>query len=76
MTLYKNSYKGKWFVLSDEDDSMYGSEGTMEYEELTDSFLLIHATNCLYYGIPMYTGVDKELRARCDAIMEKLSPGD
>lgn len=65
MLLYKNSYKGKWFVLGDESDEFFGDEGTIDSEDITDDFLKVHAENCDYYGIPMYTGVNKQLKNRC-----------
>lgn len=67
MVYYLNDYKGKWYVISDEPDSMYGDIGTMTDEEITDAFLEVHAQNCLYYGIPMYHGKNQELLDRCEA---------
>ena len=66
MILHQVSYKGKWFVYDDEEDEMYGSEGTVDSDTITDADLLEHAEACCYYGIPMYTGNNKEFDDRCE----------
>ena len=68
---YLNDYKSKHFVLADEDDEMFGSVGTIEDDDITDTFLKDHIEACMYYGIPSYTGSDGVLRERIEA-MEKV----
>jgi hypothetical protein len=71
MKLYQNDYKGKWFVLNDEPDDMYGDIGTMEYAETTDEFLVEHIEACTYYGIPEYIGRNEELKRRISDLYPK-----
>jgi hypothetical protein len=58
-------YKGKWFVLQDEDivlDFMDYEIGKMSKEDaLKPEFVQEHNENCLYYGIPSYCGKDLDL---------------
>jgi len=68
--LYKSDYKGKYFVLDDEPDEMYGYYDTMEESELTDDFLAEHVDVCMYYGIPPYCGKDKELHERINKLIK------
>lgn len=69
---YLNDYKGKHFVLSDDDDDMFGSIGIMEEKELTDAFLISHVDACSHYGIPAYIGKDKTLQDRIDKIYGEI----
>lgn len=66
MIFYMNDYKGKHFVLADEEDNFYGSVGFIDEHNIDLTFLVEHATMCLYYGIPMYTGSNKEFTKRCN----------
>ena len=70
---YLNNYKGKWHILSDTDDEMYGSVGTIEDDAITEVYLLEHVKACQYYGIPPYIGSDEKLEARIEEIYNRLS---
>jgi hypothetical protein len=73
MKLCQNNYKGKWFVLSDEPDDMYGDIGTIDSDEVN---LEEHADACLYYGIPMYSGSDKDFNKKCNEVMVRAIERD
>ena len=73
MKLYQNDYKGKWFVLGDSSDEMFGHIGTIDSNEVD---LDEHADACLYYGIPMYVGGDKEFQRKCIEAMERAVKRD
>lgn len=72
MVFHMNDYKGKWYVLADEEDDMYGSHGTIEESEIDLTFLEEHASMCSYYGIPMYTGDNEAFKQRCDDVLDTI----
>ena len=67
MLLFMNDYKGKWFILGDVADSMYGSLGTVDSANID---LEEHAARCEHYGIPMYCGDNEAFQKLCDAHMD------
>ena len=74
--MYKIDYKGKYFMLQDEDiplDDMDFVIGKMTKEQITEGFLRNHVENCNYYGIPAYIGYDKMLKARIEAIEDEIN---
>lgn len=70
---YLQDYKGKHFVLGDRPDEMFGDQGTIEDDKITDQFLEDHVDACRYYGIPAYIGKDLELKKRINKIYESAS---
>lgn len=73
MKLNLIDYKGKHFILQDQDieldDDWDLCIGTKEYNDIDDSFLRSHVDACIYYGIPPYIGADKKLNKRIDSMM-------
>ena len=66
MKINKIDYKGgKHFILQDADlteDPMDFIIGEMSKEDtLKPEFIKSHKDACIYYGIPAYYGVDKDL---------------
>lgn len=70
MRVYEHDYKGKWFVLSDEP------EDENAYQDTDEIDLDGHADACLYYGIPMYVGEDKDFRKKCDKALRRAITRD
>lgn len=75
MKLFEINYKGKWHIYADYKDEMFGTNGTVLSAGITQEELLAHAYACKHYGIPMYTGTNKNFRARCDRA-EKMYQDD
>lgn len=64
------SYKGKHFIIQDEPEEF---DYVLEYIDVdaiiaSDRLLENHISDCIYYGIPAYTGKDKVLHERIDKI--------
>jgi len=59
-------YKGKWFILMDEDRADFHDYERKEVnvEYVMNDGLKEHVYNCLYYGISAYVGNDKELNEK------------
>ena len=72
MKIIASDYKGKWFVLQDEDiEDDFSMEAHYDVDYYTGEGLREHVENCRYYGIPAYIGADKDLHARIEAIEEE-----
>lgn len=75
MKIIATSYKGKHFVLEDEDC-------VDEFDIIDDidvgrvisneSSLRNHVVDCIYYGIPAYIGNNKELKDKIDKIEQEF----
>lgn len=68
-------YKGKYFILCDEDmvDDM---DYVIPYINVdiiisNDFYLQNHIDDCFYYGIPSYIGKDEELKKRIKRIEKR-----
>lgn len=74
MKIVAADYKGKWFVLQDEDieDEFCAIRPEISIEYVTGEGLRDHVENCLYYGIPAYLGNDKELHDKIRQIEKEL----
>jgi len=57
-----DDYKGKWFVLQDEDVNCDFGRKEIDIAWATGEGLPEHVENCLYYGIPAYIGDNQELK--------------
>ena len=76
MTYKLVDYKGKYYVIQDriDPDDWFDIEcGEITDEQLTDEFLKGHVAECLYFGIPAYSGDNKELQGRIDTFYEELN---
>lgn len=67
-------YKGKHFVIQDEDtlgdfDSI---DPYVDVEKVIAEQLYNHVADCRYYGIPAYHGKDEELKKKIAEIDELL----
>lgn len=63
-------YKGKHFIIQDED-ALYEGDITDPYVDVDgviEHNLEEHVDACLYYGIPAYIGSDKKLKERIAGI--------
>ena len=60
---YKIDYKGKYFMLADEVGDYDIEVGTIHFREIIGDreWLIDHINQCEYYGIPPYTGENKDL---------------
>jgi hypothetical protein len=67
-----DDYKGKWFVLQDEDVECEYERKEINVEYVMNEGLKEHIENCRYYGIPSYHGDNKELKEKIAKIEEKL----
>jgi hypothetical protein len=69
-----SDYKGKWFVLQDEDFDLEWVHPRPEInvEYVMNEGLYEHVENCRYYGIPAYLGKDKTLKTRIREINETI----
>ena len=65
-------YKGKHFVIQDEDtlDDFDILDEFVDVEKIVNSPTLLasHVYQCIYYGIPAYLGKDETLRANIKII--------
>lgn len=68
------SYKGKHFVVQDEDtlDSYDEIDPYVDIEKVIASALESHVWDCLYYGIPAYIGKDKKLHKMIGRIERRI----
>jgi hypothetical protein len=69
-----SDYKGKWFVLQDEDfdDDWADPRPEINVEYVMNEGLYEHVQNCRYYGIPAYLGTDEKLKMRIKEINETI----
>ena len=67
-----SDYKGKWFVLEDEDNSFGYERKEINVDWVMGEGLQDHVENCRYYGIPAYTGSDKDLNEKIEKINKKI----
>jgi len=72
MKIVASDYKGKWFVLQDEDveDEYALVRDEIDVGWATGEGLLEHVENCLYYGIPAYIGKDQDLHDKIAKIQK------
>ena len=66
------SYKGKHFVIVDEDMSDGFIDPYIDVERVIADNLEGHVSDCRYYGIPAYLGKDQSLHKRIGAINAEL----
>lgn len=69
-------YKGKWFILQDEDIESDYERKEINVEWVMNEGLREHVENCLYYGIPTYIGDNKELKEKIAKIQEDLEKSE
>lgn len=65
-------YKGKWFVLMDEnraDDEDY-ERPEVNVEWVMGKGLAEHVENCTYYGIPAYIGDNQDLKDKIEKLYD------
>ena len=65
-------YKGKHFVIQDEDtlDDFDILDEFVDVEKIVNNPTLLksHVYQCIYYGIPSYLGSDEKLKAQIEVI--------
>ena len=68
------SYKGKHFVIQDEDtlDDMDTIDPYIDVDFIIEKALPAHVADCIYYGIPAYVGADKELKERIEKLEKEM----
>jgi len=69
-----SDYKGKWFVLQDEDveDEYDLVRDEIDVHWVMGEGLQEHVENCRYYGIPAYIGKNEELKAKIKKIEDEF----
>lgn len=72
MKIIADDYKGKWFVLQDENIDCQYERKEINVEWVMGEGLEEHVENCLYYGIPAYLGDNQDLHKRIEEIQIKL----
>ncbi len=70
-------YKGKHFVLQDDNLVDPAFEYVIDYINVdmiinNDKALKEHIADCIYYGIPAYSGNNKELNDKIARLSEEL----
>ena len=74
MKIIADDYKGKWFVLQDEDIDCDFERKEINIDWVMNEGLKEHVENCLYYGIPSYIGKNEELKKRIEILERNLTP--
>lgn len=71
-------YKGKHFIIADEDraDEFDELDPYVDVDKVIAEQLGNHVADCRYYGIPAYIGADDELKRRIAEIDKKLDDED
>lgn len=67
-------YKGKHFIIMDEDCIDLGWDEVIGYinmEWVIENGLRPYVHDCIYYGIPAYIGADNELKTKIQAIYDE-----
>lgn len=77
MKLKALDYKGKHFILQDENTEEDGMDFRLPYINTefiveNDINLENHVAQCQYYGIPAYIGGDTDLHERIEKIYKSL----
>lgn len=70
-----SDYKGKWFVLQDEDtpDDFSYERKDVNVDWAMNEGLAEHISNCNYYGIPVYIGDNQELKDKIAKLEAELT---
>lgn len=68
-------YKGKHFILYDEDrldDEMDDIINYIDVDTVITTDLADHVSSCMYYGIPAYVGSNEELKKEIERLYIEL----
>jgi len=76
MKIIADDYKGKWFILQDENIPANFTRKEINTEYVMNEGLMEHVENCLYYGIPAYIGQDQELLDKIEILEEEINKKD